>query len=262
MGTAPAIGRGAIVRALHDALAASPLVRAAWEGGSAAFGALDAYSDVDVIAVVADDAVEPVFALAQAALAALSPIAQRFDVPATAGYAQKFYRLRDAAEWHMVDLVLLRRSDPLLFREVELHGHGLTWFDRDRLLDEPHLDAAADRREALDRVPVLAAGFEMLQHLAAKELAREHFIDAIAFYQAWVLRPLVEALRLLHCPARRNFGLRYLWRDLPAAAAQRVQRLAYVGSPEALQSAHAEAVAWCRECLQRLRETGPGSGSP
>jgi predicted nucleotidyltransferase len=252
------VARDAIAQVLRNALVALPPVRAAWEGGSAAFNALDDYSDLDVIAVVADDAVDAVFAHTEAALATLSPVVQRFDVPGTSGYAQKFYRLRDSAEWHMVDLVLLRRSDPLLFREVELHGEGRTWFDRDGLLVEQHLDAEADQRAARERVPVLAAGFEMLHHLTAKELARGRLIDAIAFYQAWTLRPLVEALRLLHCPARRNFGLRYLDRDLPPAVARRIERLAYVGSAEALWEAQAEAAAWCRECLQRLRDAGPG----
>lgn len=44
----------------------------------------------------------------------------------------------------MVDLVLLRRGDPLLFREVELHGNGTTWLDRYQLLSPKHLDAQAD----------------------------------------------------------------------------------------------------------------------
>ncbi len=209
------ITRSQLVAALQGALQNIDAVDAAWEGGSAAFVNDDGLSDVDAVAVVADDAIESTFAHIEAALHALSPVALRYDVPGTVGFAQKFYRLRDAGEFLVVDLVLIRRSDPLLFREVELHGRGRTWFDRRAVLVEAHLDAARDRGLARARVPVLAAAFAMFQHIVTKERLRGRAIDALVFYQQMTWRPLVEALRLLHDPQRRVFGPRYLTRDLP-----------------------------------------------
>lgn len=54
----------------------------------------------------------------------MPPITLRCDVPGNSGFAQRFYRLRDAGEFLVVDFVLIRRSDPLPFREVEQHGRG------------------------------------------------------------------------------------------------------------------------------------------
>lgn len=242
---------------------ADPQVRAAWEGGSAAFEAEDEWSDVDAVAVVDDDAVEAVFGRVERALAALSPIALRLVMPEPPGYAQRFYRLRDTDEFAVVDLVLIRRSDPLLFREVELHGRGRTWIDHDGLLqDERHLDPDLDREQALARVGPLCDGFAMFQHLVRKELARGRATDALAFYQAWTLRPLAEALRLLHAPATRVFGLRYLARDLPADAVRRFEWLAFVGDLAQLAQRHAEACTWFGACADRLRRLGPGAGLP
>jgi predicted nucleotidyltransferase len=253
--------RAALQAALREALRGDAAVDAAWEGGSAAFGRDDALSDIDAVAVVAPDAVDAVFARCETALAALSPVALRLDMPPQPGYAQKFYRLRDAGEFLIIDLVLLRRGEALLFREVELHGRGTTWFDRSGVLaEERHLDMAADQAAARERVPLLLAQFEMFQHLVSKEIARGHGSDALAFYQAWTLRPLAEALRLLHAPHTRVFGLRYLARDLPAATVQRLEALAFVGSLAQLQAAHAQARQWFADCAKRLRALGPGAG--
>ena len=123
-------------------------VRCAWEGGSAAFARHDELSDIDAVAVVADDAVQDVFARVERALATLSPIELQLTMPPQPGYAQRFYRLRDAGEFLVIDFVRFRRGDPLLFREVELHGSGTTWFDRTGVLVERHLDLAADLQHA------------------------------------------------------------------------------------------------------------------
>lgn len=256
------ISRSQLVATLQRALQGIDAVDAAWEGGSAAFANDDALSDVDAVAVVADDAVESSFADIEAALHALSPIALRYDVPNTAGFAQKFYRLRDAGEFLVVDLVLLRRGDPLLFREVELHGQGRIWFDRRAVLVEAHLDAAQDMTQARARVPVLAASFAMFQHIVTKERLRGRGVDALVFYQQMTWRPLVEALRLLHDPQRRVFGPRYLTRDLPAPVCQRIEALAYVRDLADLAARHDEARRWFERCIERLQALGPGSGLP
>jgi predicted nucleotidyltransferase len=254
------ITRSQLVGALQHALQEMDAVDAAWEGGSAAFDGDDALSDVDAVLVVADDAVESTFARVEAALQTLSPIALRYDVPGTVGFAQRFYRLRDAGEFLVLDLVLMRRSDPLLFREVELHGHGRTWFDRRGVLVETHLDGERDMQQARARVPVLAASFAMFQHIVTKERLRGRAVDALVFYQSMTWRPLVEALRLLHDPQRRVFGPRYTARDLPADVCRRLERLAYVRDLDDLAAKHDEARHWFEACIERLQAQGPGSG--
>jgi hypothetical protein len=256
------VTRSQLVATLQHALQHFAAADAAWEGGSAAFGTEDGLSDVDAVAVVADDAVGPAFTVVEAALDALSPIVLRHEPVATPGFAQRFYRLRDAGEFLVVDLVLIRRSDPLLFREVELHGHGRTWFDRRGILVEGHLDAARDMDLARARVPVLAAAFAMFQHIVSKERLRGHAVDALVFYQSMTFRPLVEALRLLHDPQRRVFGPRYLARDLPAGVCRRLEALAFVRDLDDLAVKHDEARRWFERCIERLQTLGPGSGLP
>ena len=243
------INRTQLIATLRQALERNPAVCAAWEGGSAAFTYMDDLSDVDAVVVVEDDAVDAVFDAVEAALAALSPIDLRHDITGTVGYQQRFYRLRDASPFLVVDLVLLRRGDPLLFREVELHGKGTTWLDRYNLLNTKHLDAQADLAQAKARLPALRAAFDMFQHIPTKERLRGRAVEALSFYHAMTLRPLVEALRIRHCPQLRNFGLRYLDRDLPADVVARIQPLMFVSDLADLERKHALAQAWFWETV-------------
>ena len=251
-----ALQRSQLIATLRQMAERHDQVCAAWEGGSAAFSYLDELSDVDAVLVVDDDAVAVVFDAIEAALNALSPIALRYDVPGTAGYTQRFYRLRDASEFLVADVVLFRRSDPLLFREVELHGQGKTWFDRHGLLTEKHLDRAKDLALAQARVPALQAAFDMFQHLATKERLRGRAVEALSFYQTYTVRPLVEALRILHCPHFRGFGLRYLDRDLPADVVVRIRDLVFVSDLADLERKHAQAQAWFAQTIASLARAG------
>jgi len=254
------ITRSTLTTTLRRALQDDEAVDAVWEGGSAAFGRDDEFSDIDLYAIVADDSLHEVFTRVETALESLSPVTLRVDMPSQPGYEQKFYRLQDADESLVVDLELIRRSDPVLFREVELHGVGCTWFDRSGVLVESHLDIAADLEKARARVDILAPQFDMFQHLVLKEIARGHGCDALDFYHEYTLRPLVEALRLLHAPHTRIFGLRYFSRDLPGPVVTRVEALAFVGSMSQLRERHAQASEWGLQCLRRLRALGPGAG--
>jgi hypothetical protein len=60
----------------------------------------------------------------------------------------------------------------------------------------------------------------------------------------------VRLLRIQHCPARHDFGLRYLGTDLPAGYAERIAAL-FEG--EDLQSRADATFAWQDELLAELR---------
>ena len=97
----------------------------------------------------------------------------------------------------------------------------------------------------------LATAFAMFQPIVTKERLRGRAVEALMFYQATTLRPLAEAARLLHCPQRRIFGLRYLERGLPAGACARIEALAFVGDLDDLAGKHEQARLWFDRCIAR-----------
>ncbi len=227
------ISREAIVEACKTALAALPSVRAAFLGGSEAFGRHDRYSDIDLgaIAPVADAPV--IFAAVEAALETLSPIELKLEMPPSGLWpelSQRFYRLKDTDEFLMIDFCQLTPGQMQTFLEPTRHGHAVVLFDHDGLIQPVALDQAAHETAIERRLAWLKASFPMFQNLTRKAVLRGDDVEATATWMNWTLRPLVDLLRIRHCPARFDYGLRYTRLDLPPEAHAELQSLLWPGS--------------------------------
>lgn len=234
----------------------TPEVLAAWEQGSKAFGRADDLSDVDLSLVVRDTAALGVVQKVEERLAREGFVPDlRWEVPQPSwhGHWQAFYRFRGLPPLHLLDLAVIKASAKDWLCEPEVHGAASdVWVDREGLLKHRRLDRKAHAealRRQLERVRVTA---EIFHPFVEKELQRGRPVDALHFYNTLVVSRLVEALRMLHCPQRSTFGLRYLKNDLPATAAARIERLLYVPSPEKLPGLKAEAMTWLGETLATL----------
>lgn len=258
METQKVLSREEVLSSLVEIFESLPEVLALWEAGSAAFGRVDEWSDIDLMAVVEDESVPQVFTAAETVLEQLSPISLVYEVPQPSwhGHHQKFYRLADAGEYMLIDLAVMKLSSGNRFLEEELHGQAQVLFDRQGIVQPPELDWQDLRGKLEARLEQLPVTFEMFQSLVTKEIYRQHPIDAQAFYQSFTIRPLVELLRIQYTPARYQFSLRYLCYDLPEEASARLERLIYVHDLKDLEAKHAEAVAWFYQVLQSIQETG------
>ena len=252
------VTRDAILAALHTALGAEPRALALWEGGSTAFGRADDLSDLDLHVLVEDDDVEAVLAVVEGALTALSPLsaAHRLPEPTWHGHTQVLYLLRDASPHWMVDLVVMRRSAPERFLEPERHGHHLVLFDRTGEIVPVPLDRAAHAARMADRPAEITATSPMYRSLVRKEIERGDPLAAISFYQALTLRPLLEVIRMLHCPDRYDYGAKYSRFDLPSEVVARLEHLWYVGAGDDLPERQAAAEAWFDATLAALDPDG------
>lgn len=243
-----------LISVLQHALEPMRYVDAAWIGGSDAFGKVDRFSDIDLIAVVADDHLDSAFSEIDRALEELTTITGCYTDPRGVGYQQRFYSFRDAPEFMVLDACLIERSNPTRFLEVELHGEPVVLFDKTGTARPIPLDLEADRREAMRGIPLLKSAFAVMQHVPKKEIQRGNPVEAIYFYQIHTLQPLVEAIRLKHCPHLRSFHVRYLNRDLPADVAARLQRLSYITDIRDLAVKRDEAEAWFWETIKDLEK--------
>lgn len=240
--------RGSISGAVSEVLKAIPTVYAGWEGGSAAFNAIDDFSDLDLTFLV-DDKVpfDDIYDAAERALASVSAIVLTHAMP-----LGRYYKLKDGGDFLFVDVVLLRISEPDHYLDVERHGHVVALFDkadwlRPRRVDENALSVKRQRR--LDE---LQAWFPASQSFVRKAIWRGKDVEALAAYWAYTLKPLVELLRIRHCPVRWDFGMRYLDRDLPPDVSARVRDLVFVRDLQDLEAKLASAAAWGSLMLREL----------
>jgi hypothetical protein len=249
------VSRTDILTALHRSLEAEPRALALWEGGSTAFGRADDLSDLDLHVLCEDDDVESILEVVHDALVRLSPLAveRRLPEPTWHGHAQVFYLLRDASPYWMVDLVVLRRSAPERFLEPERHGDHVVLFDRTGEIGPVPLDRPAHEQRMRERLVQITADAPIFRSLVRKEIERGDPLAALSFYQALTLRPLLEVVRMEHCPDRFDYGAKYSQFDLPSGVVARLERLWFVGSVDDLPERQDEAEAWFDGTVAALR---------
>ena len=252
----PSLDHARLRDTVHTALAALPWTHALWEGGSAAFGRADEWSDVDLQVDVDDDRVAETFTAVEDALAKVATVDLVYVVPEPAwhGHSQRFYRFAGTPPWLMLDLCVIRHSNPGKFIEPELHGDARVLFDRTGLFrNPPRVDRMALEQTVRAKLASLTVRFELFQPLVTKEVWRNHPIDAWHFYQGLTLTPLIALLRMKYDPLRHDWSARYLHHLLPQSEADKLTRLSYVGSPAELPDRQTEAVAWFRALATELK---------
>lgn len=247
------VTREQILTALQQALEPLDYVHAMWQGGAAAFGRVDEWSDIDLQVDVDDERVADVVATAEQTLRSLSPVEIKFEVPQPTwhGHWQAFYRLRDTSEFLLLDFVVMKHNNPNKFLQPETHGNAVVHFDKSGVVQTGPLDMADLAAQLEGRVRTLRTTFPLFQSLTLKELNRRNDIEALTFYHGFTLRPLVEVLRIKHQPARSNFYARYVYYDLPAEVVRRLEELFFVRDAAELLQKREQAEQWFWETLDQ-----------
>lgn len=76
-----------------------------------------------------------------------------------------------------------------------------------------------------------------------KETNRGNHIEAMFFYLGQTYRPLVEVLRMKHCPQRFNYAARYVYYDLPEDVVKHLENLIFI-KPEDMEASIEEVRRW------------------
>ncbi|MET1058964.1 MAG: nucleotidyltransferase domain-containing protein [Nocardioides sp.] len=234
--------------------AADPDVRCVWVGGSAATGGWDQWSDLDVVVLTRGGASVAAYERL------LREVRERFapdhvwELPEAArpDGRQCFVNPQPRAgrldePTRIVDLAVLDVSDGHRLVDVRRHGTPLVLHDPDGLVELRHDDPAALEAGAAEAVDQIRQRFATAEWLVNRATARGHLPEAVALYLRFGLMPLVQLLRVEHCPWRHDYGLRYLHTDLPEAVAARVTAL--LPGADRLAELSAECFAWQAELL-------------
>lgn len=252
------ITRQQIIEALRNAFEPLKEAHAMWEGGAASFHRTDAWSDIDLQVDVDDEFAGQALAIAERTLETLSPIELKYVLPMPTwhGHSQVFFRLQDTSPFLLIDFVAVHHSKAEKFMQPEIHGEHNVLFDKDGTTRVPPLDRKAFAGRLEDRLHVIRTTFDLFQVLTLKELERGNLIEALVFYQNYTLRPLIEALRLRHCPAHYQFYTRYLYYDLPADAVARLEELFLPRSASDIRRLRSEAEMWFYRTLDEIELIG------
>lgn len=227
-----------VSRLMKQWLESDERVRAVWEGGSAATGFLDEWSDLDLSVIVADGAVEDLFAMLEARLETTFGIRRKYRVPEPAwhGFSQCFYQVDRVPPLFYLDIALIKTSLPDKFTEPDRHGQAVVWFDKDGWYRPvPSTPEQIAKRCKTAYRNATAAAFVTATEVR-KQLMRERFSEAFPMYYVYLARHLAPLLNLKHRPAKVDFGIRYAYRDYPEEDAKLVENALRACSIDVLSS--------------------------
>ena len=232
--------------AVCEALLPLPHVLAGWESRSIAFDRLDEFSDIDLNFLLTDEARDDaLYEIVETALARVSPIVVEHAEP-----PGRYYKLAEGAEFLLVDVCIFRAASLNERLDTARHGNVRPLFDKGQWLQRDAHDRVLQRASIAKRQEHLGSWFSVSQAFVRKAIARGHEAEAMAAFWGYTLKPLVELLRMKHCPARWDFGMRYLDRDLPVPVYAELLGLLFVGAASDLPERHATGVAWEERLLE------------
>lgn len=223
------ISREDIIKALHAAFESLDFIEAFWISGSASFGRMDEYSDIDLRVLTSSRQCDAVFERAEYALNGLDEVTGVHN-PLGSVYPNRFYKLKNASHLHLVDLVCVVPETLPVFMDINRMGDPIVLFDRLGIV-KPCDTPQQLYKDFADKVEDIKIAFAVSsQAVVERAINRGRFSEAMFFYNHRIIEPLVQVLRYKHCPSRQDFGLRYLQWDLPHEISMTIDELHNVSS--------------------------------
>lgn len=249
--------REAILRKLVDELKKHKQVLGCFEGGSAAFGRVDEWSDIDFQIVVEDDFVEPSVKILEALLESISPIKVCYIMPAPTwhGHWQGFYQLQDISPFLLLDVLIMKKSSPSYFTEVEMHGWAKVFFDKTGKLGKEHINRQEILKTIPQRIKRIREVSALFHLFVDKEIMRGHDFEAFDMYNM-LFRFAVELLRIKYDPARWSFGVKYLSYDFPPEVNAELKGLTFIRDFEDLKTKKTKVMGIINRLLNENLEKG------
>lgn len=248
------INRDKVTGAIARALEPLDYVYAMWEGGAVAFDRADEWSDIDICVSAEDGRIEEPFAVVERALESIAPIELKYEVknPTLGEYVQAFYRLEGAGPYLLIDFAVFKHSATDKLLEPELHGRAKWHFNKDGAVPVPGLDKEAFMEKVKASLENLPKRIDMFTAFIPKEINRGNVVAAVEFYQRFLLGALAQVLRLKHNPARYDFGIRYVYHDLPPEVLKRFQELYVIRDLDDLAAKYKDARRWFDETVESI----------
>ncbi len=240
------LGREDLVVTVVNTLKPLDYIHAVWEGGAASFGRVDQWSDVDLYVVCDDERVEDTFVVIRQAITSISDIDLEFRLPEPTwhGHSQVFWRLAEASPYLFMDIAVMKRSSKDKFLQFQIHGKPYIHFDKIGVVKDDPVEPEEYLQQMKTRLQMLKTNFELYQVLVLKELNRGNDVEALSYYLSYVFRPLVEVLRMKYSPWHYRFFTTYVYYEMPADIARRLQHLYFISDAAVLGKCREEAETW------------------
>ncbi|MCG8573054.1 MAG: nucleotidyltransferase domain-containing protein [Spirochaetes bacterium] len=241
---------------LQNILKNTSFILAAWEGGSKASGFYDEHSDIDLLMICEENKIEEAFILLENYFEENFGIQKKYRLPEPAwhGHSQAFYKLNHTPELFFMDILIEKKSAPgEKFMEKDRHGEGYIWFDQQGFINTAPTPVETIRQKNIQAFQLATGLFWVLEADLKKQLYRGRVADSLDGYYKLLAR-LAVLLNLKYRPEKFDFGFRYVYRDYPIEAREKVESLLSNTSIENLETKINTASKLFYETVNELKE--------
>lgn len=238
------ITRTRIVDAIVSDLKVEDYILAIWLEGADGTQSVDEYSDIDLVCYAQEGYVGDAITQLDHCLGALGLLDIAYEEPGRAANNRyKVYHLQDTPDSLLVDATFQSESFPVSFVYEDPAVVPVVLFDKAGVVKFHHGDPHATVRQLQVQLAKAQALYQQRSR-AVKYTRRGLFLESLIYYHKYVLRPLVDVLRIVHTPYQPDAFLVHATRDFPAVVVSVLETLFAVQSVEDIAERAELADAW------------------
>lgn len=246
-----------IINKLKEQLEPVEYIYAMWLEGTNAIDEEDQYSDLDVYIDVKDEFIDEAVDKVEAVLAGISEIDYKYVMKHPhSKLRQRIYHLKCSSEYLMIDFMWQlhsRDKDEFTYIKGNKIETAKVVFDKAEVIRYKDYNENEYKQWNEDRLK--DAEYRYSQHnRVIKYVKRGTYLEAYAYYNRYVLEPLIDVLRLIYTPAFAHYYLIHISKHIPKADAEKLQFFAKISSLEEIEKKVPLAEEWFKELLKRLEE--------
>jgi len=233
-----------LIQNLRETLEPLPYIYALWLEGSYANGTADEYSDIDIWIDFEDEFEEQ-------AIEAVENVLPELDYKYKSPHGhpkirQRTYHLAGTSEYFMIDVCwqLHSREDVYYYENDNVESVKVI-FDKVNIIKYKPLEVP-DFTLQLEKAKHHRTQYNRVQ----KYIKRGQYLESYAYYNHYVLEPLIVLLRLIYTPAYPDYYLIHISRHIPDNERIQLEYFAQISSIADIETKIPQAGAWFDELVK------------
>lgn len=241
--------RKIIIDLLNKELASNPHVKAIFLVGSDAQDKVDQYSDIDFDIILDPESMEEIKQQVKSCLEKISPIKTELHRTSTKGAHQIIYQFANISRFLRLDVMFLPGIE-----YIDLDGPKIkVLYDKEGIIKPKDLSEDELVEKSRARIERMEKYQELRQTSLERELNRGNYLESIEKYHGLILDTLITALRLQYCPAKSEYQLKHISRDLPSEVVKEIEDLYKVSSVEEIRDKLRKANELLEQTISQLK---------
>jgi predicted nucleotidyltransferase len=244
-----------ITEAIKNELLPLPYVYAFWIEGSFAMGYADEYSDIDYWIDVDDDCVREALEHVEKALNTLGGLDERDETGNDhPKLGQIVYHIKGSNPYLVLDFnwqLHSRDRKEYHYIKNDIVEGALVIFDKDKVIRFEEADEQEIARNKLECKK--ECDYRYSQHMrVTKYIRRGTYPESYAYYNRYVIEPLVMLLRLKYTPLYPYHYLLHISMHLPQTVVSRLEELIQVSTLDEMEIAMKKSEEWYQKLHEEL----------